>query len=311
MAVKDLTNKKFGKLTVLERDLTKKTAAAYWICQCECGNKKSIRGDRLRNGEVKNCGCEKIKRNIDTTSLVGKKFGRLKVLARDLDKPIGHGHDSYWICECECGKTTSVAYRHLTKGTTKSCGCLRSEITTKRNTLDLTNKRYGKLTAIRNTFKLSNHNSYLWECQCDCGNICYLSAEVLQAGNTKSCGCIGKSLGEEKICQILTDNNILFNSEVTFSDLQNPKTNKSLRYDFAILNENNQIIRLIEFDGEQHFIEKDFFRDALTDIQYRDNIKNEYAKNHNIPLVRIPYTELDNLSLELILGDKYLLKGGK
>ena len=39
-----------------------------------------------------------------------------------------------------------------------------------------------------------------------------------------------------------------------------------------------------------------------------DTIKNNYAFNHNIPLVRIPYTERDNITLEMIMGDKYLIK---
>ena len=56
----DLTNKKFGKLTVISRDLSKPTGAgksAYWICQCDCGNICSIRGDHLRNSTTQSCGC--------------------------------------------------------------------------------------------------------------------------------------------------------------------------------------------------------------------------------------------------------------
>ena len=33
---KDLTSMKFGRLTVIERDTSKK--GVYWLCQCECGN---------------------------------------------------------------------------------------------------------------------------------------------------------------------------------------------------------------------------------------------------------------------------------
>lgn len=35
----------------------------------------------------------------------------------------------------------------------------------------------------------------------------------------------------------------------------------------------------------------------------RDKIKNEWAKNNNIRLVRIPYTQYDDLNLQMILGD--------
>ena len=50
------------------------------------------------------------------------------------------------------------------------------------NALDLTDKKFGKLTALENTYELSNHHSYFWKCQCECGTVCYYPAEVLQSG---------------------------------------------------------------------------------------------------------------------------------
>lgn len=59
---------------------------------------------------------------------------------------------------------------------------------------------------------------------------------------------------------------------------------------------------LIEFDGEQHYKPITFGRlsdeDALAKFEItkkHDNIKNEYCKKNNIPLIRIPYWEKDNL----------------
>ena len=73
------------------------------------------------------------------------------------------------------------------------------------------------------------------------------------------------------------------------------------RYDFVIL-KNNTPIRLIEFDGEQHY--KNIANwDSLELQQKRDQVKNEYALSHNIPLVRIPYWERDNITLDMIMGD--------
>lgn len=37
-------------------------------------------------------------------------------------------------------------------------------------------------------------------------------------------------------------------------------------------------------------------------------MKNDYAFINNIQLVRIPYWERDNITLEMILGDKYLIR---
>ena len=49
---------------------------------------------------------------------------------------------------------------------------------------------------------------------------------------------------------------------------------------------------------------------TLEIIQNRDNVKNEYALSHNIPLIRIPYTQFDDLSIEdlRIQTTKFLLQ---
>lgn len=308
MQVIDLTGLRFNKLQVLKRDLTKTGGAAYWICQCDCGNIKSIRGSDLRKGKI-DCGCglkERLSHSIDTTSQIGKKYGRLTVIERDMSKPIGHGCGSYWICQCDCGNKTSVNLSQLTSGKTKSCGCLRSELRIEKNTKDLTNQRFGMVVAKENTQQLSNHSSYIWRCECDCGNLSYyVPAEVLLSGKIHSCGCNTRSYGEQKINNILLDNNITFVQQYRFINSPIPL----LRYDFAILNDDNQVIRLIEFDGEQHFRPKDIFggEEGFRIQQQHDLLKNEYAKQCSIPLIRIPYYELNNLSLKLIMGDKYLI----
>jgi len=47
MKLIDLTNQKFGKLTVLKRDLNNPKKGTYWICQCDCGKIVSLRRDVL------------------------------------------------------------------------------------------------------------------------------------------------------------------------------------------------------------------------------------------------------------------------
>lgn len=56
MAVKNLTGKKFGRLTVIERDLSIDSRKAHWVCKCDCGNIKTIRSDSLQS-QTKSCGC--------------------------------------------------------------------------------------------------------------------------------------------------------------------------------------------------------------------------------------------------------------
>lgn len=57
---------------------------------------------------------------------------------------------------------------------------------------DITNQRFGRLTAIRNLGKMPGDTVYTWECQCDCGNTINIKIGSLTSGNTKSCGCLKK-----------------------------------------------------------------------------------------------------------------------
>lgn len=52
----DLTGKKFGSLTVIER-VQNKNNRVYWLCRCDCGNEKIIASDSLRQGLTLSCGC--------------------------------------------------------------------------------------------------------------------------------------------------------------------------------------------------------------------------------------------------------------
>ena len=56
--LKDMTGLQFGRLFVIKRDYSvTSTNDAYWICQCDCGNETSVRGNSLRAGDSTSCGC--------------------------------------------------------------------------------------------------------------------------------------------------------------------------------------------------------------------------------------------------------------
>lgn len=54
---KNLTGKKFGRLTVLYESENRFYGNVCWVCKCECGTKKSIMGRNLVKGYSKSCGC--------------------------------------------------------------------------------------------------------------------------------------------------------------------------------------------------------------------------------------------------------------
>lgn len=58
--LKDLTGKRFGKLTVIGLDRISNNRT-YWIVKCDCGNVKSVRGDTLK--VITSCGCVKKKQD--------------------------------------------------------------------------------------------------------------------------------------------------------------------------------------------------------------------------------------------------------
>lgn len=133
-----------------------------------------------------------------------------------------------------------------------------------------------------------------------------LPVQRLLNGNKQSCGCL-KSIGEANIERVLKDNSIYYEKEKKFEDFIYEDSLCHPRYDFYLPEFN----RLIEFDGEQHFTKIDFFTKELSDYtarQEKDNIKNKYALSKNIDLIRIPYWERNNITLDLLLGSKYLVE---
>lgn len=246
--------------------------------------------------------------------LTGRKFGELTVLYRDFDEEANHPNrgSTYWKCKCSCGKEKSVLRSSLISGATKSCGCIRSKIASQRmskmsseNYINELGNKYGKLTVVQKIPNIKNNrDGVMWRCVCECGNIKDVLGVDLRAGNVTSCGCMGKSKGEYYIEKILTQNNIPFVKEFP-QDING----HLMRYDFAIL-QNNKISYFIEFDGEQHFHPvKHFGGKVYFDyIKENDNLKNNWCKNNNIPLIRIPYTELNNLKIQdLLLTSQYRL----
>ena len=53
----DISGQKFGRLTVLVPTEERSLKGIFWLCQCDCGNKKAVSGCDLRSGYIKSCGC--------------------------------------------------------------------------------------------------------------------------------------------------------------------------------------------------------------------------------------------------------------
>lgn len=73
--VNDLTGKRFGKLTVIQRAENDKYSHARWLCKCDCGNTKVVNGFNLCKGYTKSCGCYNSEIASERTKKVMTKHG--------------------------------------------------------------------------------------------------------------------------------------------------------------------------------------------------------------------------------------------
>lgn len=112
------------------------------------------------------------------------------------------------------------------------------------------------------------------------------------------------SKGEEKIANILKANNLNFRREVSFKNLKSLK-HRDLKFDFVVFNDKKHIICCIEVDGIQHFQPTKYFNQTgskFKQAQERDRIKNKFCLVNKIPLIRIPYWALDDITLKKIFS---------
>lgn len=244
-----------------------------------------------------------------TINITGNKYGHLLVLEKTNQKS---GTNYLWKCQCDCdAQTVTYATKYaLESGHKKSCGCVH---TSQRSSLgcskakNLTGELFGKLRVKEKTDRRSD-GRVMWRCECACGNEVYVKSSDLTQGRKTHCGCdIVFSKGEQKIANLLTEYGLKFEREKSFEDLRDER---KLRYDFYV-----EDLYLIEYDGKQHFIQDSGYGADLVNIQKRDQLKNDYAKEHGIPLIRINFQRYDDFNVEDLIPDQYktvlLKKGGE
>lgn len=159
-----------------------------------------------------------------------------------------------------------------------------------------------KLLSIQKRNKFSNSFLHL---KCNCGNTYKTIWSTFAYYQVFRCPICSKkqskyaSLTEE----YLKSKHINYQKEYSFDDC---KSISKLFFDFALFI--NGAFILVEVDGQYHF--KDYYGDLQSQLE-RDEIKNRYCKEHNIPLIRIPYWEYKKDNYKHILNKeiyKYIIE---
>lgn len=119
----DLTGQKFGKLTVLKQaeDYIDKNGIhiARWWVKCDCGsNEFIVRGNKLKNGYTKSCGCMQ-KEAITKIGHANKKYNKY-----DLSGDYGIGYTSkgeeFWFDLEDYDKIKNYCWHYDDQGYVKS-----------------------------------------------------------------------------------------------------------------------------------------------------------------------------------------------
>ena len=123
--IEDLTNKKFGRWTVLKYSHKSDSGTHYWLCQCSCPlhTIKEVNVQSLRKGTSRSCGClqKELAHDNGLHNLIGQKFGELTVIKRVENR--GRHRGARWLCLCTCGEYHEASSNSLLQGLVTSCGC--------------------------------------------------------------------------------------------------------------------------------------------------------------------------------------------
>lgn len=138
--------------------------------------------------------------------------------------------------------------------------------------------------------------------ECPDGHQFKCSWDKMQVG--QRCTVCQLSIGAREVLYSLRKLNVKYEIEYIFDDCIYKRV---LPFDFAVLNDDNSVKCLIEFDGEFHYKEVPFSNCTDKNLRsfkftkIRDDVKNKYCADNNIPLLRIPYWERDNGNIEKII----------
>ena len=108
---------------------------------------------------------------------------------------------AFYLCECDCGELEVIRADHLTNGNPQcKYGCVY-------NDFSLSGDVYGKLTVkgYSYTIQQKGQSRTYWECECECGNTTFVTADSLKTGGVRSCGCLKVEFGKGKLQEYRVD----------------------------------------------------------------------------------------------------------
>lgn len=264
-----------------ENDMFTKKECLNYTCSCGQKSRSSIK-HLINGGKCASCSSPRIKDSdqfLDEMKIINPK---MKILSRydRVDKNI--------IFMCECGNIGCTTPHSLLKGA-RCAICAGNKKKTTEDFIKQMQKVNPIIKIIGEYINTETKIDYI----CECGEKHSSLPSLLLNGHR--CGHCNMSKSEYATDYFLSSHKIDYEYDYIFDDCKNVK---GLKFDFYLKDFNT----CIELDGEHHFMPVNFRgindKRALERHEYTkkmDLIKNNFCKENNIRLIRIPYYDFDKI----------------
>lgn len=250
----------------------------------------------IPNSFMRGRGCPKCKGGVSYSydmakSMIGDVDGYTLISKtyKNAGTPIRVKHDV-------CGYEYDVRLAQFNFGNRcpKCAGTLRKTLEEVKNRIcDLVGDEYEVLST-----KYINNKTPMTLKHNICGGIYDVIIKDFLRPNGSRCPYCARSLGEEKVAEVLDKLNISYETQFKIPECRNKYV---LSFDFKVYLDDNYI--LIEYDGELHYNTWDDTEKSKIHLQkqkHNDDIKTKYCYDNDIELLRIPYWEYDNIENILV-----------
>lgn len=244
------------------------------------------------------CSNRKVKRNLATfdekiKNLVGNEYTFYGDYVNNMTKmKVKHN-----ICGHEY-EVTPNKFINIGRRCPKCAGTMKKDINFVKKEINSIDSDYEVISDI-----YINTNTPIRFKHLSCGNEFMMRRTDFIKKNGNRCPVCNnnkRSHGESLISKYLIEHNIPFDRQYKLPNF------KQKSFDFVIYDNNNEIKMLLEYDGEFHYKPMDTKENSIKRFENQvtsDRFKENYCRENNLKLIRIPYWYFD--SLEKIL-DKIL-----
>lgn len=272
--------------------------------KCHCGNIFNIRFADFRRKKIKQCNvCSGILEiDMDYVRDYVKNNSDCELVSN------GEYKNAYDKLEFKCGCgdtfiTTFLAFKYGNQHQCKKCGYLITASKTKLNYQEVKTRIESNGNKLLSEEYVNNGTKLKIECKC--GRVFHRRLDGYMNGSD-CCDYCNKSKGEKEIYKFLEKHNIIFKQQETFNGCKGSR--KLLPFDFSIY-EDNKLLFLIEYQGEQHYRYVSMFHRNKKGFEKQldyDNRKRKYCNDNNVDLLEVPYWDFNNI--EKILLEKLNIK---